>query len=75
MNYALFDPEILEPTDARERIIRIQDVSYECCDLNDLGAEVKPEMLKAIPRPTSRDIQAMKFNILQDQMKRGKKDK
>ena len=74
MNYALFDPEILEPTDARERIIRIQDVSYECCDLNDLEAEVKPETTKAVPRPTGRDIQTMKFNILQDQMNRGGKN-
>ena len=74
MNYALFDPEILEPTGTRERIIRIQDVSYDCCDLNDLEAEVKPGMLKAIPRPTGRDIQTMKFNILQDQMKRGRKN-
>ena len=74
MNYALFDPEMLEPTDARERIIRIQDVSYECCDLNDLEAEVKPEMLKAIPRPTSRDIQKIKADILYDQMNRGRKN-
>lgn len=66
---------MLEPTGDRERVIRIQDVSYECCDLNDLAAEVKPETPKAVPRPTSRDIQTMKLNILQDQMKHCKKDK
>ena len=64
MNYAFFKQDDLVLSDAPEMIIRIQDISYKCADLNNLENRIAPLAICNIPDITDRHIRQIKRQIM-----------
>lgn len=67
MNFVFFYPDKLIPSDEPERIIRVQDITYTCCNLNDLTEIIAPRSSSYDSSLSEKNIQKMKADILRNQ--------
>lgn len=63
-NYVIFRQDDLTLQNKPERIIRVQNVTYDCCNLNDLTEAVNPLQVDYNPSLTEEDVDEMKKRIV-----------
>ena len=64
MNYAIFNKDQLSLSDKKERIVRVQNIEYSCCDLNDLSIDIKPQNEFFDPTMKVEDVRKIKKDIV-----------
>lgn len=63
MNYVVFHQEDLTLTNEPEKIIRVQNLIYDCCNLNDLSERINPQQTDYDPTLTDEDVDEIKNRI------------
>ena len=63
-NYVIFRQDDLTLQNKPERIIRVQNVTYDCCNLNDLVEAINPPQVDYNPTLTEEDVDEMKMQIV-----------
>lgn len=66
MNFVIFSQDDLELQKKPERIIRVQNVVYDCCNVNDLSEQINPKHIDYRASLTEADVDEMKKQIVQN---------
>lgn len=66
MNYVIFSQDDLTPLDKPERIIRVQNVTYDCWNLNDLEEKINPTSGNYNPALNEEMVCKMKKQIVNE---------
>lgn len=64
MNFVIFSQDDLKLQEKPERIIRAQNVTYDCCDLNNLSEKITPEQIDYNSALTDEKVDKMKQQII-----------
>ena len=64
MNFVTFSQDNLTLLDRPERIIRVQNVTYDCCNLNDLEEKINPQQTDYNSILEDKDVCEMKKQII-----------
>lgn len=64
MNFVIFSQDYLTLSEKPEKIIRVQNITYDCCNLNDLSESITPQQTSYNPTLTDKDIDEVKKQIV-----------
>lgn len=64
MNFVIFSKDDLKLSEKPEKIIRVQNITYDCCNLNDLSERITPQQIDYNPTLSDKDIDDTKRQIV-----------
>ena len=65
--WVIFCQDDLTLQNKPEKIIRVQNITYDCCNLNDLTETITPSQAEYNPTLTENDVDEMKKQIVRAQ--------